>query len=342
MSNMSRFLPEKPIACLPEWHHLEDLMKELPFLISSRKLREEVIYVLRKNPVDIFSLKTEFLERGMLIFSYLASAYIHAKHETTQTRLPKEIAKPLVTLASLVRRLPILSYASYCLHNWAKIDITKPPLLDNIKLLQNFSSEFKKDEDGFILIHVAIEYEMSRVIDKLTINNLEDILIALQNINTILDQMYDYCNPNVYYNEVRPYIFGFNNVIYEDCFVEPRTYRGETGAQSTILPVLVKFFGIKHTDTLLTKHLDDMKNYMPVEHRQFLKSVTSIREEVTNSDLKKLYNDCIMEIVKFRKKHLEYAINYIHNKTDNPQGTGGTPYIPWLSKLIDETNESFF
>ena len=35
----------------------------------------------------------------------------------------------------------------------------------------------------------------------------------------------------------------------------------------------------------------------------------------------------------------DYAVNYIEKKVDNPLGTGGTPYIPWLKQLIEETRE---
>jgi len=45
------------------------------------------------------------------------------------------------------------------------------------------------------------------------------------------------------------------------------------------------------------------------------------------------------EVYNFRTKHLEYAKNYIAKKVDNPTGTGGTPYIPWLSQLQEETKE---
>ena len=30
-------------------------------------------------------------------------------------------------------------------------------------------------------------------------------------------------------------------------------------------------------------------------------------------------------------------MNYIEKKVDNPLATGGTPYVPWLRQLIDET-----
>ena len=29
--------------------------------------------------------------------------------------------------------------------------------------------------------------------------------------------------------------------------------------------------------------------------------------------------------------------SYINQRTDDPRGTGGTPYMKWLGQLIDET-----
>ena len=40
-------------------------------------------------------------------------------------------------------------------------------------------------------------------------------------------------------------------------------FRGETGAQSSIMPTLVAFMKIPHRPWMLTNHLADMRNYMP-------------------------------------------------------------------------------
>ena len=83
----------------------------------------------------------------------------HAPGLPATDRLPAAIAVPLVELAKRVGRPPILSYASYCLHNWRRLDPAGPIALDNIALLQNFSTpgDGKSDEDWFILVHVNIE-----------------------------------------------------------------------------------------------------------------------------------------------------------------------------------------
>jgi indoleamine 2,3-dioxygenase len=280
-------------------------------------------------------------------------------------RLPAHIAVPLVRLARQVERPPILAYASYCLHNWRRTDPAGPIALGNIELLQNFSlpGAGKEDEDWFILVHVDIEAKAGPALKAVRaapaalaqegIGALEALLEttahSLGEMNETLARMPEGCSPDVYYNKVRPYIFGFTNVVYEGCFGDaPQTYRGETGAQSSIVPTLLGALGARHKSTLLTQHLEDLRNYMPRPHRDFIREQVSVREQVMRlaagaggQRVKDLYNECIHQLVVFRSKHFEYAVNYIEKKVTNPIATGGTPYIPWLHQLIEETKEHF-
>jgi len=47
------------------------------------------------------------------------------------------------------------------------------------------------------------------------------------------------------------------------------------------------------------------------------------------------------QLLAFRTRHFEYAVNYIEKKVDNPIATGGTPYVPWLHQLIEETKSYY-
>jgi indoleamine 2,3-dioxygenase len=144
---------------------------------------------------------------------------------------------------------------------------------------------------------------------------------------------------------VRPYIFGFNDIVYEGCFNNaPQNFRGETGAQSSIVPTMLMALGIRHKSSLLTQHLEDMRNYMPAPHRRFIEEQASVRdfaERAAKPRIKEWYNACLNELIAFRSRHFEYAVNYIEKKVDNPIATGGTPYVPWLRQLIEETKEFY-
>ena len=362
------FLPVRdPLTRLadPAFEAIERLGADLPRLNHDGKFRDaSASYLTPTLDWDrlVPTLDDASLERLFKLFSYFASASIHAPNESPGTavpgpgRLPAHIAIPLVRLAQAVDRPPILSYASYCLHNWRRLDPQGPVALGNIALLQNSSmpDDGKRDEDWFILVHVDIEaraglalrsvQSMKAAIDKNDAPVIETLLESasqsLHAMNETLNRMPEQCSPDVYFRKVRPYIFGFNDVVYEGCFDNrPQTYRGETGAQSSIIPTMLVAFGIEHQNSLLTAHLEDMRKYMPAPHRKFISEQVSVRDFAGRAGprVKELYNACLSEIIAFRSRHFEYAVNYIERKVANPIATGGTPYIPWLRQLIEET-----
>ena len=169
------------------------------------------------------------------------------------------------------------------------------------------------------------------------------------------------CDPYIYYHRVRPYIFGTKNnpdlkqgLIYENQFNnKPQFYRGETGAQSSIIPLLDGALGITHTNDNLRHYLNEMRDYMPPKHRKLIEDVeqrSQVKNLITKSKkLIKEYNQCLEEIHKFRSQHLEYAATYIHKQAQivNPfgsggstiRGTGGTPFMKYLKKHRDETDK---
>ena len=92
---------------------------------------------------------------------------------------------------------------------------------------------------------------------------------------------------------------------------------------------------------------------MPPKHREFINSLenkSTLKQLISNSNrLIKKYNDCLEEIRAFRAMHLEYAGTYIHKQSqiENPfgrggstiTGTGGTPFMTYLKKHRDGTEQ---
>ncbi len=76
-------------------------------------------------------------ERAMMILPYLGHAYVWGE-KTIPNKLPAILAKPWCELAQKLNRHPVLSYASYALNNWQRIDKSRPIELGNIALLQYF------------------------------------------------------------------------------------------------------------------------------------------------------------------------------------------------------------
>lgn len=52
---------------------------------------------------------------------------------------------------------------------------------------------------------------------------------------------------------------------------------------------------------------------------------------------KDTFNGVLDALAEFGEVHLGWAERYINRWTDDPRGTGGTPYMNWLRQLIDET-----
>lgn len=376
------FLPNQdPLAGVPDsdFNTVEAFAYELPNLVDSGRFREQFGYT---NEAGLYpkgfswsdftqAANPRSLEAVFRLYCYLASSWVHArgtKPTPDPKVIPAAISRPLVRLARQLKMPPILAYRSYCLNNWKRIDPTGPIALGNIALIQNFTHEAKKDEDWFILVHVDIEAKANDALHALaTLNKvgpfsfgdmsdaLDKLHGSLVGMNAAMDRMPEQCSPDVYYDKVRPYIFGFNGVVYDKCYDnEPMTFRGETGAQSTIVPAVIAGLGIRHKDSMLTKHLEEMKDYMPVEHRAFLKECADKGLQTRDwigqygrmghpgKALPEKYNACVEEVIKFRKTHLDYAVQYIHKKVENPNGTGGTPYMKWLAELVEETKTYLF
>ena len=354
---------------------LSNIASSLPKLLLTNKVQPTVDY-LDRNALSVNKLflnkNTKEINLAMSHLSFIAHAYIWGGAKPNSV-LPEVISKPWVQISNYIGRPPILSYASYCLDNWYKIDKNEPISLDNVALINNFLGGV--DEDWFVTIHVCIEDAATDAIiaadnlSKLNEDNkvsefsseLRKIIQSLRRVNEIFSKMPDKCDPYIYYHRVRPYIFGTKDnpdlkkgLIYENQFDnKPQFFRGETGAQSSIIPFLDGALGIEHTNDNLRPYLNEMRDYMPPSHRKMIERVEKrSKAKIYINKSKKLvkeYNDCLEEIRRFRAQHLEYAASYIHKQSQikNPfgtggstiRGTGGTPFMKYLKKHRDETGK---
>ena len=359
----SGFLPNKISTLLSnEFDDVEYIAKNLPKILANNQIESEVLNL--ETEKNISNLSIDELERAMLLYSYIGHGYIWGGTSIEKV-IPKNISKTWYKISQKLDRPPILSYASYALNNWKLQDVNKPFDLENIRILQNFLGGM--DEDWFIMIHIAIEHEAKEILNNLKTyyldknedqSYLENALVSIKKINQIMNRMPEKCDPFIYYNRVRPYIFGWKNnpatpngVIYEG--VEeyggtPQLFRGETGAQSSIVPALDALLGVTHSNDPLKEYLDEMRLYMPKEHRNLLNDLDQWSENnrsnsITEDSSVVLLDEIIKEVHAFRNKHLEYARIYIHEQSlsnqnnSNVVGTGGTPFMKYLDKHLQET-----
>jgi indoleamine 2,3-dioxygenase len=359
------FLPEHdPLSRFPydsEFSALDEIGRDLPSLLQDRSFRSYARSLeiplwpeSRVQANDLPQLQLYYLRVG-----FLASAYINQVGEEPSRVLPANLAVPLCRACKLLNRPPILSYDGYALYNWRRFQANEPIALGNVDTIQNFVHLY--DEHWFILVHVEIEATAARVLDavaaaqgaldanasSLVDDAVEKIASAVNDQVRVLRRIPEKMSPALYYKTFRPYIRFFEDVEYEAEVPGGRVaagsaarlrmnFRGETGAQSSVMPLLVAFMKIPHRPSMLTNHLIDMRNYMPAEHRRLLEmveSMPSVRPFVSKQN----YNAVLDAMAEFRSVHYGWAQEYINRWTDDPRGTGGTPYMKWLKQLIDET-----
>jgi indoleamine 2,3-dioxygenase len=376
------FLPADPCVSLPDCPALNHLSHELPKLLSARQVRR----FIDEEPSVLPSIPSSWGEDdyrfAMRILSFAGHAYVWETPGQPAAKLPSQLARPWYDIGQNLSRPPVLSYASYALDNWRRLDPTKPIQLDNIVLLQNFLGGL--DEEWFVVVHIQIEQQAGpgldgiiRAINGAATRKDDEVLLGLQALasaqtamrDTLL-RMKERCDPYVYYTRVRPYIHGWKNspslpngLIYEgvkEYAKQPQQFRGETGAQSSIVPCLDAGLGIHHVPDPLTVYLQEMREYMPPRHRALIEALESKIDghgrvllsgyvhdrRQHHPELWSAYSTCVDLLAQFREIHIGYADSYINRQhqtsSTNPTavGTGGTPFMTYLQKHLDETRQA--
>lgn len=354
---------------------IQEICRNLPKLLLTGQVQTTIKKLSAKDlSIDelLINQVSKDLKLAMSHLSFIAHAYIWGD-KNPNDKLPEALSTPWVKAADHQGRPPILSYASYCLDNWFLVNPDKPISLENVGLINNFLGGV--DEDWFVTIHVCIENAASKamqacseIVDCDSTSSEKDvsklliqIIDSMKEVNSIFARMPEKCDPYIYYHRVRPFIFGTkdnpdlkNGLIYMGEFEnKPQFYRGETGAQSSIIPSLDGALQITHTKDHLRHYLNEMRDYMPPKHRDFISTLeknSQVKKIIMDSQkLTESYNACLEEIRIFRSMHLEYAGTYIHKQAQikNPfgrggstiTGTGGTPFMTYLKKHRDETQK---
>ncbi|MBI5776575.1 MAG: hypothetical protein HY444_04215 [Nitrospirae bacterium] len=376
------FLPvADPLPALsePASASFNQLAGELPKLLAARHVRTTIqrLQDILPDIVDGWSMD-EYRCIGRAL-SFLSHAYVWEDPQRPERRLPAKLAIPWYRVMKLLGRPPVLSYASYCLDNWRRLDPLKPIELGNIALLNNFLGGV--DEEWFVLVHVDIEARAGHAMAGIceaqaaaiagnpnrVLRGLVSIAVGEERMVNTLLRMPERCDPYIYYNRVRPYIHGWKDnpalpdgIVYEgveDYRGAPQRFRGETGAQSSIIPALDAALGVAHAEGPLTHYLVEMREYMPPKHKAFLQALEAARDDQGRSllygycrDRKQkepklwtAFGECVRNLARFRETHYDYADRYIHQQhqrsLSNPTevGTGGTPFMRYLKEHLDET-----
>lgn len=352
------FLPlEDPLDSLPTgWEHLDEMGKNLPELIVLNNVNEEAKKLPIPSSVDLCYLTRKELRLAWVRYCFIQSACVHTQKQPAL--ICENVARPMWQIAKILSKPPILSYDGYVLNNWSLIDRNKGIKVDNMRLVQTFIND--PDQAWFILIHVDIEYQAATAIrnlrsaiiacERMDAMDLEysllDIEGSLGNILTTMARMTEGTSPDTYHR-IRPWIMSFDKVTYEgvDSQGKSRTscsWRGQTGAQTSIFQTLEAGLQVPELqENMLKGFLKEMRYYMPLGHRRFIEEIEK-RSHIRNFIISKApklsepYNRCVNKICDFLEMHFAYAVTYIHQKTANPVGTGGSDFMKYLKGRLDE------
>jgi indoleamine 2,3-dioxygenase len=309
---------------------------------------------------------------AMVRYAFMVQAYAWGEPDPPM-RLPPMLASPIWALAERLGEKPLLSYSAYVLDNWGRFDRAGPIALDNIFMVQNFLAG--QDEAWFVLVHVAIEARAGAMLAEApglieaaaqadaaaVLAGLTAISAVWDEINAIFDRMPERCDPYIYFRRVRPYLHGWKDnpafpdgLLYEavaETGGAPQAFRGQTGAQSSIVPAMDALLGVRHARDPLRVYLDELHAYRPPAHRSFIdriREASRVRDFTAasgDSELREAYNACVAGLARFRTRHLEYAASYIHRQARGSAGnsvsvgTGGTPFMRYLKKHRDEAEK---
>lgn len=304
--------------------------------------------------------------------------------------LPAQLSRPIVRCAELAGFKPFMEYAgSYALFNYRLENPDQGLEYSNLRLIRAFEHGLDptSSEAGFVLVHIDMVKNSGRLVQgvmscfaalangeqhpsspqqqRIDFNKgLSTVVKAMQDVNDVMETMWKKSKPRSY-QSFRTFIFGITSqsmfpegVVYEGVNDgKPLDFRGESGANDSIIPLMDNFLAVPMPDTPLTEILRDFRSYRPSNHRAFLERVKTHGEAVGVKDFalalgrgededKALARDsrvlwlrALDQVRDFRWRHWCFAREYILKRTSHPTATGGSPIVTWLPNQLQAVME---
>ncbi|XP_051831524.1 indoleamine 2,3-dioxygenase 1-like [Antechinus flavipes] len=362
------FILEDPLEELPDCYQVwVKLAKNLPSLVEKGQFRKEAEQLPELNIDQLQGYKEQRLAH--LALAVITMGYVWQDKNTKEV-LPRNIAVPFWNLSEKLGLPPIMVYADCVLANWKKKDPLGSMTYDNMDTL--FAFPGGDCSKGFFLVSLLVEKAAASAIkiipdifEAISENDLESLKENLRSVAFSVHEAYkvfhlvhEHVNPNDFFNILRIYLSGWKNnkllpkgLVYEGVSETPKEFAGGSAAQSSIMQCFDALLGIQHitaNDEKSAKYLEEMRSYMPSPHKNFLETIASspsVRDFVISSgdtQLKKIYNECIDALVLLRNYHLQVVAKYIINPSNNQDNTNGVPSSDDEVKGTGGTNLMFF
>jgi|GEM_PF-1368379 len=332
-----------------------------------------------KNDIA-FKLATAFRDYQYLKMGFLFEP-VHQGSLKASAQLPANIANPLMLLAQTFHQQPWLEYASgYVLMN---SQFQKEIKADKVRLIRQWHGG--SDEYFFQTIHSIIEWEtpnlfqaIQGVIDGISSDNNDHLYKAMlkgievsELMLSRLKLMTKLSRPSHYAADVRPQIQGLvgncgdgklfdeQGVFFNSCYTESgngvhlNQIRGQTGAQSSVIPLLDNILGITDFyakgDNPLTSMLREFRHYRPKSHTELLHLVETQQHQLNIRQVLKQKAPLLLAqwtgvVCQFREYHFYLAMAYIvkpgklaPKSQSRAIGTGGSPTPKYLPQHVSES-----
>lgn len=187
---------------------------------------------------------------------------------------------------------PTGTYAAFNLWNFTTSANTNkyPYDLETLSILHTFTGT--RDEEWFFLISTAIESRGAAIIplmlsaisavnmcdSQTLLNNLITFGDIISDCSSILQRMYERCNPDVFYHKIRPYLAGSKNmaaaglprgVFYDegDGKGEWRYFSGGSNAQSSLIQLFDVILGVRHSTSTAFLEVSEWQIYTAFDRR---------------------------------------------------------------------------
>ncbi|KAF2865534.1 indoleamine 2,3-dioxygenase alpha type [Massariosphaeria phaeospora] len=359
ISPQNGFLPaEIPLEVLPDSYYQpwETIVRNFQSLILSKRLRR-IVDALPILSTDLLLTEAEW-RRAYSVLGFLAHAYVWGGDRPADI-VPPSVSIPFLETCRHLELPSVATYAGVCLWNWRPMFTDEPiDTLDNLSTLLTFTGAL--DESWFYLISVAIEARAGPIVPMMidaigaarrgdsntVINCLRSFAERLDELGSLLERMYESCDPHVFYHRIRPFLAGGKNmadaglpngVKFDDGtgnqpYVQ---FAGGSNAQSSVIQFFDIVLGVEHRPTGEKRSnssvpeaspvsspshnfILEMRKYMPGPHRRFLEhveSVANIRDYVVanrnNRALVTAFDACLAMLRAFRDKHIQMVSRYI-------------------------------
>jgi indoleamine 2,3-dioxygenase len=310
---------------------------------------------------------TRNLKRAHLVLAWLTHFFVHsipAGSDESPTLVPRALAVPLVEVSRALGMAPVLTYADSILWNWDRIHPDQPTTIDNVEYTNLFSGT--EEERGFYMVFARAEMEGAKILDiieeSITSSSHTDFIFAakisrdLKRLEGIIDELHaitqsirDICDPHVFYWAIRPWFDGSGSGTMRERWQyegvedsDELLLCGPSGGQSGIIHALDLFLDVDHKrheqcagSTNGRGFMEQMRQYMPRQHREYLASIQSIREKAQQmSMLHEPYNSAMLALKKLREAHMGIALLYI--VTASKSDPSGRPGCPMIKNMLND------